>query len=179
MFAAVYTTGEFTNYFSVEVVYNGFFCGLPEELDYVSASSAHFDNCTTDTWSLRWIDEMLRQLDKDRDERLHVYWLLPGKQIQNGLVLVDKQAHIAEMIKASRVHKTLVLFVDRTNFLQILRPELIVQLPGLPYVVSQNQVPAAAPACPIAEASSSCTVILEEQGTDQTSRREVSEAAQT
>jgi hypothetical protein len=100
----------------VEVVHNGFFCGLRENLTYVSASYDQFDYLTADTWSVGWINEILRILGYVRDGKLHVYWCLPDKEIQEGLVLIENDANIRHMAKASRTVKTLVLFVDHTNF---------------------------------------------------------------
>jgi hypothetical protein len=108
--------GEDDGLFTVEV-HNGFFCGLRDNLCYVDSSTAHFDNCTADTWSISWVNEILRILGCERDGRLHVYWLLPGHDIRNGLVLVENQANIRQMVNASKTEKTLVLFTDRTNFL--------------------------------------------------------------
>ncbi|KAM0904344.1 hypothetical protein ACQ4PT_018059 [Festuca glaucescens] len=125
MFAVLYL-GEDCGFFSVEAVHNGFFCGLRANLDYVSGTSSYFDNLTVDTWSISWINEILRILGHERDERTSVYWLLPGKDITDGLVLIEKQSHIRDMINASKYHKTLVLFVDHTNFLKGLRPDVIV-----------------------------------------------------
>ena len=50
---------EETNMFTVEVVHNGFFCGLRDNLQYVSGTYDQFDYLTSNTWSLGWIDEML------------------------------------------------------------------------------------------------------------------------
>ncbi|KAM0844801.1 hypothetical protein ACQ4PT_056816 [Festuca glaucescens] len=93
--------GEDCGYFSVEAVHNGVFCGLRANLDYVSGTSSFFDNLTVDTWSISWINEILRILGHERDERTSVYWLLPGKDITDGLVLIEKQSHIRDMINAN------------------------------------------------------------------------------
>jgi hypothetical protein len=77
--------------FSIEAVHYGFFCGLRENLDYVTGTSSFFDNLTVDTWSISWINEILRILGHERDERTSVYWLLPGKDMKDGLVLIEKQ----------------------------------------------------------------------------------------
>jgi hypothetical protein len=80
----VFNSREDSDLFFVEVVHNGFLCGLRENLRYVSASSDQFDYLTLDTWSLWWIDEILRILGYVTDGKLHVYWCLPDKEIQDG-----------------------------------------------------------------------------------------------
>ena len=91
MFSAVLHPDEECNRFSVRVVYNGFFTGLRHNLEYVSATVAYFDGCTGDTWSLHWIDEILRQLDEKRDGRMQIYWCLPDKELEDGLVLIGSR----------------------------------------------------------------------------------------
>jgi hypothetical protein len=86
LFDAVVNGGEYCDLFSVEVVHNGFFCGLRENLQYVSDSSVFFDDCSAETWSCLWIDEILSILGYERDGRLRVYWCYPGKDITDGLV---------------------------------------------------------------------------------------------
>jgi hypothetical protein len=122
--AAVLIAGQETDLFTVQVVHNGFFCGLRDYLEYISESYDHFDNCIGDTWSLSRINEILRRLGCERDCRLQVYWLLPGKDLRDGLVLIEKQSDIRAMIQASKTEKQLVLFIDHTNFIQGLRGDV-------------------------------------------------------
>ena len=93
----------------------------------MSSSVAHFDYCTADTWSMHWINEILRILGCERDGRLHVYWLLPGKDCTDGLVPIENQSDIRQMINASKWNKTLCMFIDHTDFLKTLRPDVIVR----------------------------------------------------
>ncbi|KAM0827513.1 hypothetical protein ACQ4PT_068138 [Festuca glaucescens] len=133
--------GEDCDLFSVEVVHNGFFCGLRENLQYISDSSAFFDDCSVETWSCLWIDEILSILGYEMDGRLRVYWCYPGKDITDGLVPIDCDAHCVEMIKASRTQKTLVLFIDHTNFLRELRDDVILNgSAALPAVISPRKM---------------------------------------
>jgi hypothetical protein len=121
--------GVNSDLFSVEVIHNGFFCGLGANLSYVSASTGIFDNCSAETWSNLWIDDILQQLGYERDRKLHVYWLLPDKDLIDGLVPIVTDADIIQMINASAKFKTLVLFLDHNNFLRSLRDDVIVNLP--------------------------------------------------
>jgi hypothetical protein len=105
-------------------VHNGFFCNLRGNLEYISESYDHFDNCAGDTLSLSWINETLRTLGCERDGRLQVYWLLSGRDLTDGLVLIEKQSDIRPMIEASKTENQLVLFIDHTNFIQRLRGDV-------------------------------------------------------
>ena len=110
--------------FLATVCHNGFFCGFGEKLSDVSASTGYFDNCSAQTWKTAitaWIDEILKILGHERDGKLHVYWCLLSKDIRDGLVAIYNDLHDVKIIKASKTQKTLVLFVDRTNFLKIER----------------------------------------------------------
>ena len=80
--------------FSIEIDHGGFFCGIGVNLTYISYSVTTFDDCDADTWSILWIDELLKFLGYERDGKLHVYWNLPGKGIGEGLVLVKSDAEI-------------------------------------------------------------------------------------
>jgi hypothetical protein len=87
------------------------------------------------------IDEILNFLGHTRDGTLQVYWCFPGKDITDGLVLVNNDSQCIEMIKASKTHKTLVLFVDHTNFLRELRDDVIIKgCSALPPVTSPRKV---------------------------------------
>jgi hypothetical protein len=59
------------------------------------------------------------------DEEMQVFWCKPGKDFSDGLLCIENDADIVSMIEAARVHKTLSLFVDHTNFVKILRTDLL------------------------------------------------------
>jgi hypothetical protein len=80
-FAVLYPSEE-SNLFTLEVVHNGFFCGLRDNLEYVVSSVDHFDYLTGDTWSMDWMNEILTSLGLARDGKLHLYWCLPNKDIR-------------------------------------------------------------------------------------------------
>lgn len=108
------------------------------------------------------IDEILGIFGYHRDEKLHVYWCLPGKGISDGLVAIDTDADTAEMIRASRFHKNLVLMVDHSNFVRILRDHVIVKGgQSFPAVISPRKV--AAPVSSDHGEASSSTLIVEAQ----------------
>jgi hypothetical protein len=99
-----------------------------------------------------------------RDGKLHVYWCLPDKEIQEGLVLIENDANIRHMAKASRTVKTLVLFVDHTNFRRQLRKDILVTGPALPPVISPMKIPrATTPAKPATSSSSSIVQLVQKE----------------
>jgi hypothetical protein len=80
--------------FSVELVWNGFFYGLHECMQYVDGSVDFFNKCNADTSSILWIDDFLRQLGIEITEKLTVFWCLPGKDFSDGLVEIRNDAKI-------------------------------------------------------------------------------------
>ncbi|KAM0886359.1 hypothetical protein ACQ4PT_029736 [Festuca glaucescens] len=120
--------------------HNGFFCGIGKRLQYASPTVSYIDYCNKDTWSLLWIEDILKQLGYAIDEKLHVYWCLPGKDISEGLVLIKSDADIVQMIKAADNHKTLCLMIDHSDFLKKLREDAIVNRgQQVPPVTCQNK----------------------------------------
>lgn len=115
--AAAPEYGNDETLFSVEVVGNGLFCGLHENLSYIQPAIEWWDDCSTKTWSILWIDDLLSQMGYERDGRMHVYWCQLGKDITDGLVCIEKDADIVAMCNAVRYQKAHVLLVDHTNFL--------------------------------------------------------------
>ena len=45
------------DYFSVEIHYKGFFCGLGKKRIYMDNKIDWFDFCNTDTWSLLYVGD--------------------------------------------------------------------------------------------------------------------------
>ncbi|KAM0830027.1 hypothetical protein ACQ4PT_066494 [Festuca glaucescens] len=82
------------------------------------------------------------------------------KEIQEGLVLIENEANIRHMAKSSRTAKTLVLFVDHTNFLRQLRKDVLVTGPALSPVMSSIKIPRETTSAEPAASSSSSIVQL-------------------
>jgi hypothetical protein len=58
--------------------------------------------------------------------------LLPDKDVDNGLVPLESQAIIRQMINASKFTKIVHVYVDHTGFLTNLRPDVILAPPAPP-----------------------------------------------
>jgi hypothetical protein len=98
---------------------------LHEDLLYIDGSQDFFDNCNVDTWFILWIHDFLSKLGVQMDGKMQVLWCKPGKDFSEGLVCIENDADIVSMIEAARVHKTMSLFVDHTNFVKSLRSDVL------------------------------------------------------
>jgi hypothetical protein len=125
IFHLIYNAGNDSTMFTVVLEHNGFFCGLGDNLTYISGTLDHFDHCNTETFSLLWIEEFLRHFGYRFDGRLHVYWLKPGKELTNGLHCIEYNRDIVDMIRATEVNKELIVIIDHTNFLRTLRDDVL------------------------------------------------------
>jgi hypothetical protein len=94
-------------------------------MQYVEGSIDWFHNCNSDTWSILWVEDFLRQLKYVINDKLTVYWCLPGKDFSDGLVELVNDAHIVDMIGAVKENKIMQLYVDRTNFVKELRSDVL------------------------------------------------------
>ncbi|XP_044372993.1 uncharacterized protein [Triticum aestivum] len=77
----------------------------------------------------------LSRLDYDpTDPLVKVYWVLPGKDIMDGLVCVDTEEAIAAMVTASKEAKTLDVIVDEENKIRTLYGDDVIlnRCPTLP-----------------------------------------------
>ncbi|KAK1698672.1 hypothetical protein QYE76_015369 [Lolium multiflorum] len=115
--------------FTVMFEHNGFFCGLKEHLEYIGGTVDFFDNCNTDTFSLLWLVDFLKQGGNEMTERTKFYWCVPGTDMRDGLCLIENDGDILAMMAAVREVKTLSVMVDHNNFLQGLRTDVVVPIP--------------------------------------------------
>jgi hypothetical protein len=127
LFVAVLVPGVKTDLFTVQIVHNGFFCGLRGNLQYIDATYTQSDNCEAATWSMSELNELLHILGCERNGKLQTYWVLPDKELGEGLVILEKLSDIRAMINASRTEKTLSVFVDHSNFVLGLRDDIYVR----------------------------------------------------
>ena len=67
------------------------------------------------------------------------------------------------MTKAIKSERTLILYVDHTNFMQVLRPDVLVRDIVVPSAVPPTKIPPAA-TCSKAEASTSSSVVAAKKG---------------
>ena len=77
--------GPVSEEFSLEVHHGGFFVGQGENRAYIDEKIDWFDQCDRDTWSPLWIDDFIGLLGYKKTDTLMVYWLLPAKNLTDGL----------------------------------------------------------------------------------------------
>lgn len=102
--------GPSDSLFFVSISHGGFFCGFGANKSYVDGSVAWFDGCEVDTWSPLWIKDFIKQLGYIRN-KCKVCWLLPGKNMGDGLRIVDSDADTLAMASrdCSKVYGFLTL----------------------------------------------------------------------
>ena len=110
--------------------HNGFFCGLPEFLEYVTDTHDFFDNCSPQTFSLSMIGDFIEFFGHPITERVHAYWCLPGKGIQDEMYCIDSEAVVKQMCAAAMEHKMISIIVDHNSFIKTLRQRFILPPPS-------------------------------------------------
>uniref|UniRef100_A0ACD5Z0U2 Uncharacterized protein n=1 Tax=Avena sativa TaxID=4498 RepID=A0ACD5Z0U2_AVESA len=111
--------------FSVQVDHGGFFCSVRGDLTYEGGTTEYFDNCSSETFSLFWIEEFLRHLGYEMDDMLSVYWKKPGKDLLDGLQCIESDSDIVDMIAGRMEEKTLAMLIDHKNFLETFMPDVV------------------------------------------------------
>jgi hypothetical protein len=99
----------------VEINYGGFFHGFGSSKTYVDGKLARFDGCETDTWSLLWLNDFMQQLGFNEPEKYMLYWLLPGKNLDTGLRIVDCDTDTLSMIAVVPKFQYFQLYVNHND----------------------------------------------------------------
>jgi hypothetical protein len=101
--------------FTVEINHTGFFVGFGKLRSYVDGKVSWFDHCESHIWLTLLFDDFFEELGYEKSEDLKVYWLLPGKGLDDGLrVIILDLDTIAMCSMVDRV-KNLVLYFDHAN----------------------------------------------------------------
>ncbi|XP_039839042.1 uncharacterized protein LOC120699203 isoform X3 [Panicum virgatum] len=98
--------------FSVEVHHGGGFIGFGHLRLYVDGKVSWFDHCEADSWSKFWLDDMLEKLGYPETPNLKYYWLLPGKDLSDGLRIIIGDADTNVMCSVVDRIKNLVVYFD-------------------------------------------------------------------
>jgi len=93
---ALCNLGSNSNKFSLEVHYGGFFCGQGVKKTYVDGKVTYEDDIEAELWCYLWIEDLLLQLDYVIG-KVKVYWLLPGKQLHDGLRILESDVETLVM----------------------------------------------------------------------------------
>ena len=110
---SLFVVGPKSKIFSVEVHHGGVFSGIGVDRAYVGGQLDWFDNVEASSWSYFWIEEFIMLLNYGFSPRnLKVYWLLPGKELSDGLRTLASDHDIEVMKAVADKVKDFVLFFD-------------------------------------------------------------------
>lgn len=99
----------------MEINYAGFLCGFGRSKTYVDGKVALFDGCEVDTWSPLWLNDFMKQLGNSDQSKIVLYWLLPGKNLDDGLRIVDCDTDTLHMTAVVPKFQYFQLFVDHKD----------------------------------------------------------------
>jgi hypothetical protein len=157
--------GEKSNFFTAVFEHNGIFCGLDDRRTFWGSTQEEYDNCDANTWSRDVINCILQHLGYDiTSPELQVYWLLPGKDILDGMVCLDNEEAIASMARAGRENRSLHVIVDERNHVKSEWDDLIYRgCLELPRVMTQRKMPSGfRPGEGTSGSTSSCMMLVNE-----------------
>jgi len=124
--------------FIVEMHHGGFFTRTGVNRAYVGGQVHCFDHCEAGSWSPVWFNELLFMLHYLKNPNLKMYWLLPGKDISDGIRLIFSDSDTLVMASLVGRVRTFVLYADHDDSLAGLDWDDIVANPirSLPKVIS-------------------------------------------
>jgi len=97
----------------LEIHHGGFFYGTGVNRAYVDGKVAWYDHLEAESFCFLWIDDLIIKLNGGKpDERWSVYWLLPGKDLSDGLRIVASDEDTLVMRSVADKIKNFQLFFD-------------------------------------------------------------------
>lgn len=113
MYFVVGNVGEFNDdEFTVKVHHGGFFVGHGSTNAYLDGKVNYFDHVEVESWSPLWFEDFNEQLHYPKNPNLHVYWLLPRKEMIDGLRLISTDLDTLVMSSIVDRCQTFVLYFD-------------------------------------------------------------------
>lgn len=101
-----------------------------------------FDHCEVDTWSPLWFDDFIEQLGYTKTPELKMYWLLPGKELADGLRIISTDSDTNLMCSVVDKVKRLVVYFDHDDCVAGVQWDDVVSNPvaQLPKILSSVKV---------------------------------------
>lgn len=137
-----YCVGDSAEKFTIELYHGGFFVGYGQLKTYVDERITWFDHCEANTWSVLWFEDFIKQLGYRRPVELKIYWLLPGKDLSDGLRIILNDADTNAMTSVVHKVKNLVVYIDHEDTVGRVSWDDVISNPvaELPKVISPVKV---------------------------------------
>ena len=94
-----------------------FFVGFGHLRSYVDEKVDWFDWIECDTWSALWFEDFCQLVGYDSVKDLKFYWLLPGKDLSDGLRIIASDEDTNVMVSVVHKVSNLVVYVDHADYL--------------------------------------------------------------
>jgi len=91
----------------LEIHHGGFFVGHGALRSYVDGKVSWIDGCEVDTWSPLWFHDFVAMLGYEKNPNFKIYWLLPEKDLADGLRVISSDADTNLMVSVVDKVKTL------------------------------------------------------------------------
>lgn len=101
----------------MELIHGGYFHGSCSNRSYLNGAKACYDFCDSSCVCMKMFDDLIEDIGYETAGRIHLYWLLPGCQLnEDGARLLSSDEDtesIARVVKNG--HKFLMFYVDHQD----------------------------------------------------------------